>query len=66
MTKTDISKKYFYLKNLLKIPIEGKIPLYFDKQALDTYIKTEVKPNTKYFSKFSEKLNFFVNQVYID
>ncbi|HCT8104455.1 ribonucleoside-diphosphate reductase, alpha subunit [Enterococcus sp. DIV0418] len=66
MTKTDISKNYFYLNNLLNIPIKGKIPLYFDKQALDSYIKTEVKPNTKYFSTLSEKLNFLVKQDYIE
>lgn len=66
MTKNDISKNCFYLNNLLNIPIKGKIPLYFDKQALDSYIKTEVKPNTKYFSSLSEKLNFLVKQDYIE
>ncbi len=66
MTKTNISKNYFYLNNLLNIPIEGKIPLYFDKQALDSYIETEVKPNTKYFNTLAEKLNFLAKHDYIE
>ncbi|MGX7204908.1 class 1b ribonucleoside-diphosphate reductase subunit alpha [Enterococcus pingfangensis] len=66
MIEIDNTKTYFYLNNLLNIPVEGKIPLQYDQEALNAYFKETVIPNTLTFDSLSEKLAFLIDRDYID
>lgn len=33
------TKNYFVLNNMVNIPIDGEIPLYYDREALTDYLK---------------------------
>lgn len=57
---------YFKLNNQLNIPVQGEIPLYKDKEALVAFIKEEIEPKTKTFSNLKDKLDFLVNNDYIE
>lgn len=61
-----MSKTYFYLNNLVNIPIDGQIPLQYDQEALTAYFEEEVLPNTKTFASFPEKIDYLVEEDYID
>lgn len=66
-TKKDQGEKtYFYLNNLVNIPIDGKIPLNFDQQALQAFFKEEVQPKTKKFSTVADKLTYLTENDYLD
>lgn len=60
----DIS--YFRLNNEINRPVNGKIPLNKDKEALDAFFKENVIPNTKAFSSVTEKINFLLEHDYIE
>lgn len=60
----DIS--YFRLNNEINRPVNGKIPLNKDKQALDAFFKENVIPNTKAFPSVTEKINFLLEHDYIE
>ncbi|MHA8137651.1 class 1b ribonucleoside-diphosphate reductase subunit alpha [Lactobacillaceae bacterium Scapto_B20] len=57
---------YFYLNNLLNIPVNDEIPLHYDQEALQAYLKEEIIPNTKQFDSLSDKLAFLIDSDYID
>ncbi|MGH1586795.1 ribonucleotide reductase N-terminal alpha domain-containing protein, partial [Lactiplantibacillus plantarum] len=57
---------YFYLNNLVNIPVDGEIPLYYDQEALKAYFEETVEPKTKQFDSLDAKLNYLVNEDYID
>lgn len=59
-------KTYFYLNNLVNIPINGEIPLQKDQEALKAYFEEEIIPNTLTFPSLEEKLAFLVDNNYID
>ena len=55
----DISNVTYYdLNNQINIPVNNKIPLEKDKEALQAFLKENVEPNTKRFSSLEERLNF--------
>lgn len=60
------TKNYFYLNNLVNIPVNGEIPLQRDQEALKAYFKEEIIPNTLTFPSLKEKINFLVEHNYID
>lgn len=61
-----MSQDYFVLNNMVNIPVDGKIPLHYDREALDDYLENEIKPKTKVFNSLSEKLTYLVNNNYLD
>lgn len=60
----DIS--YFRLNNEINRPVNGKIPLNKDKEALDAFFKENVIPNTKQFASITDKINFLMENDYIE
>lgn len=60
----DIS--YFRLNNEINRPVNGKIPLNKDKEALDAFFKENVIPNTKAFPSVTEKIKFLLEHDYIE
>ncbi|MCM3512134.1 class 1b ribonucleoside-diphosphate reductase subunit alpha [Carnobacterium inhibens] len=65
-TTIKSAKTYFYLNNLVNIPVNGEIPLQKDQEALKAYFKEEIIPNTLTFPSLEEKLAFLVDNNYID
>jgi len=57
---------YFYLNNLVNIPVNGEIPLHRDQEALKAYFEEEIVPNTIVFDSLEEKLAFMIENNYID
>jgi ribonucleoside-diphosphate reductase alpha chain len=66
MAKATNKKEYFYLNNLINIPVDGKIPLQHDQEALKAYFSEEILPKTMTFSTLKEKLTYLVENHYID
>lgn len=62
----EMENTYFYLNNLVNIPVDGEIPLYYDQEALKAYFEETVKPKTKQFDSLDAKLNYLVDEDYID
>lgn len=65
-TTIKSAKTYFYLNNLVNIPINGEIPLQKDQEALKAYFEEEIIPNTLTFPSLEEKLAYLVDNNYID
>ncbi len=42
-----MTKDYFILNNMLNVPVEGQIPLHYDREALEEYLNTEIRDNLK-------------------
>lgn len=57
---------YFHLNNELNQPVDGKIPLHKDKEALEAFLREEIEPKQKVFSNLTEKLTYLVEHHYID
>ncbi|HCM90364.1 MULTISPECIES: class 1b ribonucleoside-diphosphate reductase subunit alpha [Vagococcus] len=57
---------YFKLNNQINRPVDDQIPLYKDKEALTAFFKENVEPYTKTFSSIEEKLNFLMNENYLE
>ncbi|MER2007161.1 MAG: class 1b ribonucleoside-diphosphate reductase subunit alpha [Psychrobacillus sp.] len=57
---------YFKLNNLLNIPKDGKIQLNKDKEAVKAYFLEHVNPRTMFFHTLEEKLDYLVENNYIE
>ncbi len=57
---------YFRLNNEINRPINGQIPLHKDKEALSAFFKENVIPNTKPFTSLKEKIDYLVQEDYIE
>lgn len=57
---------YFVLNNKINRPINGKIPLEKDKEALEAFFKENVTPNYLKFDSFEDRLNYLIKGDYID
>lgn len=71
MQKTELHNKpkevtYFKLNNELNIPVDNKIPLHKDKEAVRAYFLEHVNPNTVFFHSLQEKLEYLVEENYIE
>lgn len=63
----DISNVTYYdLNNQINIPVNNKIPLEKDKEALQAFLKENVEPNTKRFSSLEERFKFLIENDYIE
>ena len=60
------TKDYFVLNNMVNIPIDGEIPLYYDREALTDYLKNEIEPHTMHFSSLKERLQYLIREDYVD
>ena len=65
VTKTD-DVTYYKLNNEINRPIENAIPLHKDKEAVRAYFLEHVNPNTVFFYTLDEKLNYLIEQDYIE
>lgn len=71
MKSPELQKKakentYFKLNNLLNIPKDGMIQLDKDSEAVKNYFLEHVNPNTVFFHTLDEKLNYLIENGYID
>ncbi len=57
---------YFELNNELNRPQDGKIPLHKDKEAVKAFFLEHVNPNTVFFYTLDEKLDYLVENDYLE
>ncbi|WP_035052590.1 class 1b ribonucleoside-diphosphate reductase subunit alpha [Carnobacterium pleistocenium] len=57
---------YFKLNNELNRPVDGKIPLNKDREAVRAYFLEHVNPNTVFFYTLEEKLNYMIKEEYLE
>lgn len=57
---------YFRLNNEINIPRDGIIPLHKDKEALEAFLIENVEPNYIKFDSFHDRLNYLIDNDYID
>lgn len=63
----DISNvSYFDLNNQINIPVDNKIPLNRDKEALEAFLNENVIPNTKHFSSLEERFSYLLENNYLE
>ncbi|MGX7013098.1 class 1b ribonucleoside-diphosphate reductase subunit alpha [Vagococcus silagei] len=60
----DVS--YFELNNEINRPVDDQIPLFKDKEALAAFFEENVIPHTKTFATNVEKINYLVENEYIE
>lgn len=66
MSKTPNEVTYFKLNNELNIPVDNKIPLEKDKEAVRAYFLEHVNPNTVFFYTLDEKLDYLIEHDYLE
>lgn len=66
MSKTPNEITYFKLNNELNIPVDNKIPLEKDKEAVRAYFLEHVNPNTVFFYTLDEKIDYLIEHDYIE
>ena len=64
--KNNHEHTYYKLNNSLNRPIDGKIPLYKDQEAVKAYFLEHVNPNTVFFHSLEEKISFLIENDYIE
>ena len=65
MNKTqDVT--YFALNNELNRPVDGKIPLHKDREAVRAFFLEHVNPNTVFFYTLDEKLDYLIEHDYLE
>lgn len=57
---------YYKLNNEVNIPVNGKIPLEKDKEAVRAYFLEHVNPNTVFFYTVEEKIKYLIEHDYIE
>ena len=57
---------YFSLNNELNRPVDGKIPLHKDKEAVRAFFLEHVNPNTVFFYTIDEKLDYLIEHDYLE
>ncbi len=57
---------YFELNNELNRPVDGKIPLHKDREAVRAFFLEHVNPNTVFFYTLDEKLDYLIEHDYIE
>ena len=57
---------YFRLNNEINRPVNGQIMLHKDQEALKAFFKENVEPNTKQFSSITEKINYLIEENYLE
>ncbi|MFT8410873.1 MAG: class 1b ribonucleoside-diphosphate reductase subunit alpha [Schleiferilactobacillus perolens] len=63
----DIDKvSYFKLNNEVNRPVNGKIPLNKDKEALAAFLQENVQPNMKHFDSILAKIDYLIANDYLE
>ena len=57
---------YFSLNNELNRPVDGKIPLHKDKEAVRAFFLEHVNPNTVFFYTLDEKLDYLIEPEFLE
>ena len=57
---------YFSLNNELNRPVDGKIPLHKDKEAVRAFFLEHVNPNTVFFYTLDEKLDYLIEHEFLE
>ena len=57
---------YFSLNNELNRPVDGKIPLHKDKEAVRAFFLEHVNPNTVFFYTLDEKLDYLIEHDFLE
>nr|WP_256860569.1 class 1b ribonucleoside-diphosphate reductase subunit alpha [Paraliobacillus ryukyuensis] len=66
MQRKQQDDTYFRLNNELNIPKDGKIQLGKDEEAAKAYFLEHVNPNTVFFHSLEEKLEYLIENGYIE
>ena len=66
LSKRQTEVSYFKLNNELNRPVDGKIPLHKDREAVRAYFLEHVNPNTVFFYTLDEKLDYLVNNDFLE
>ncbi|MFD1470880.1 class 1b ribonucleoside-diphosphate reductase subunit alpha [Companilactobacillus mishanensis] len=61
---TNVS--YFKLNNEINIPVDDKIPLNKDQEAIKAFFDENVNPNTKKFDTFKDHIDFMIDGDFIE
>lgn len=64
--KEQHNPSYFKLNNQLNIPVDGKIQLHKDKEAVRAYFLEHVNPNTVFFHSLKEKIDYLIENDYVE
>ncbi|WP_334330333.1 class 1b ribonucleoside-diphosphate reductase subunit alpha [Companilactobacillus sp. HBUAS59699] len=67
LNNLDVTKvSYFKLNNEINIPVDGKIPLNKDQEAVKAFFAENVEPNTMKFASFKDHIDYLVDNDYIE
>ena len=67
LNNLDATKlSYFKLNNEINIPVDDKIPLNKDKEAVTAFFAENVKPNTMKFDTFQDHLDYLIKGDFIE
>ncbi|WP_125568939.1 class 1b ribonucleoside-diphosphate reductase subunit alpha [Companilactobacillus insicii] len=67
LNNLDVNKvSYFKLNNEINIPVDGKIPLNKDQEAVKAFFAENVEPNTMKFDSFKEHIDYLIDNDYIE
>ena len=67
LNNLDATKlSYFKLNNEINIPVDGKIPLNKDKEAVTAFFKENVKPNTMKFDTLKDHIDYLIKGDFIE
>jgi ribonucleoside-diphosphate reductase alpha chain len=61
---TNVS--YFKLNNEINIPVDDKIPLNKDQEAIQAFFDENVAPNTKKFDSFKDHIDYLIDGDFIE
>lgn len=66
LSKRQTEVSYFKLNNELNRPVDGKIPLHKDREAVRAYFLEHVNPNTVFFYTLDEKIDYLMDNDFIE
>lgn len=67
LNNLDVTKvSYFKLNNEINIPVDGKIPLNKDKEAVAAFFSENVEPNTMKFDSFKDHIDYLIKGNFIE
>jgi ribonucleoside-diphosphate reductase alpha chain len=67
LNNLDIEKvNYFKLNNEINIPVDDKIPLNKDQEAIKAFFDENVNPNTKKFDSFKDHIDYLLDGDFIE
>ncbi|KRK81102.1 class 1b ribonucleoside-diphosphate reductase subunit alpha [Companilactobacillus nodensis] len=67
LNNLDVTKvSYFKLNNEINIPVDGKIPLNKDQEAVKAFFAENVEPNTMKFDSFKDHIDYLIDNDYIE